>query len=277
MSYVSYISTLSIPACAPQINGSFLEEQIPGFRTTSVGNRQGWKASLTEIDSDLLDGSIYRRRKDNNKEVTVNFNITTDSKATFNSSWNRLRWLLSKESSKFIFNDEPKLYMIGNVTDISDDPVDGSGSGVISANGSYTIHFSDPYKYAVTETEVSLSNGVFTTVNAGMYPSKPRFEITCTSSLAGITLIDANSNIILIGDMSLASGAAQSKFQKNDVIKINTADCSIYVGTTPVPGYGDIANQWEEFKIQNGSNSIKCTWTAGSTATAKMFYREVYR
>ena len=281
MNYTSYIDSLPIPDCALQINGKFLERNVPGYRTNSVDGRQQWGVDLTEITTDLRNGSIYRRKKDQSREFTVKFNITTDSRLTFNSSWNRLRWFLSTESSKFIFNDEPNLYMIGNVTNLSEEAITADGINAYSMSGSYTVHLSDPYKYSVDEVKVPMTTQgdqhVFNANNAGLFPSKPRFEITCGSDLGGIFIVSPHGPTLLVGDTSLPIGDAAIKFHKGDKLVIDTVGTNITLNGIPVPAYGDIANSWEEFEILNGANLILCNYTSAASISANMFYREVYR
>jgi len=68
-----------------------------------------------------------------------------------------------------------------------------------------------------------------------------------------------------------------NKLMPGDVVVIDTGDGSITVNGTDAPELGAIGNQWEDFVLSPGVNSIVCaasSWVDDDTYTMK--YREVY-
>lgn len=176
-----YIQSLAKPNCAVQVNGNFLEDLIPGYRTSSVSGRNADKLDITEIEIGNAAGSRYRRKREQTKDIQVNFAIIKSDLASVHLAARLLRKFLDSENIHFIFNDEPSMYWIGNVNEFTEEYPDFSGEDDKAAmTGSFTIHCSDPRRYATVETRVT-TNGINGTnavelINNGSAPTPIRID-----------------------------------------------------------------------------------------------------
>ncbi|CAK7008628.1 MAG: hypothetical protein EUB_01604 [Eubacterium sp.] len=150
-----YFSRLSLPECAVKVNGQYLERTIVGYRTSSVSGRN-------ELSSDLFEKTIgdtgptkYLYKKDKTRDILVQFALVADTRFEHEKLFNELKGVLHVDNSKFVFDDEPDVYYIGTVRDVTCRRVDSSGSDAIASVGEIAIHCSDPYKYSNTITTVT--------------------------------------------------------------------------------------------------------------------------
>ncbi len=71
-----------------------------------------------------------------------------------------------------------------------------------------------------------------------------------------------------------------NKFSANDVLVADCESGEIFLNDLPKPEYGALGNEWEEFYLKPGYNTIGCSyseWLTGDyVPTCKMIYREVF-
>lgn len=159
MSYITeYIAGLDKPNCAVSVNGNWLEDLVHGYRTHSVTGRNTSSMEITEVTVGNSNGSRYRRKRDESKDITVSFGITGEDEQSIHKLSEMLQKTLNTAESKFIFYDEQDVYWIGTVNSFSEDWVNASGSDAKAMTGEFVIHCSDPYRYATVETTVT-TNG----------------------------------------------------------------------------------------------------------------------
>lgn len=295
MSIIDYIGSLPIPESAflvdTNINAGFLETYIPGFRTTSVSGLHAWDRSVSEVDSDIQGGSLFRRVKDSTREVTVSFNITTDTTNEFDRSWNLLKEkLYEQDELKFYFGsdisnrdhmsamewtDSVKYrvrYIKGSVTSISEDPIEVDYNGVRTMNGSYIIHLSSPYIYTKYAPVIPVVNS--NTAKDGqigyesLYYASYKELLTITfnvnSDMDGVAIIDSKGHTIQVGDPTAALGSS-NRFHKGDTIIVDIDAKTINVNGIDRPDLGDIANEWDNFLVNsNSNNAITIKMTTGA-------------
>lgn len=225
MNVVSYVGALAKPACAPIFLGSeddpedykeygfYLEDKVPGYRTVSVEGRESHSTDLKTDTNNTMVGDIWLGTKLNSRTITVNFAITTDTKAQLLRSYGTLRSVCSNlmyDMYRVIFHDDEAYYYEGHLTDVTMDEIDGSGSGVYAGNGSLTIYCEKPMKYSVKEYVASSdSNGFIRVSYDGTYPSYPRFELTNSENNGAIIISDQYSDVLLFGEVHNLQGEVE--------------------------------------------------------------------
>lgn len=83
-------------------------------------------------------------------------------------------------------------------------------------------------------------------------------------------------------DYGPAPHLISNKFNKNDVVEFDTENNSIRVNSVVKPGYGALGNDWENFKVYPGANTITISYpiTSENTninrPTGELTFREVF-
>lgn len=197
MNVVNYVASLPHPKLSCSIDGIWLEDEVPGFRTSYVDGRESYSVNIEELTSKKIVGSRYVGRSLPVRELNIHYYITTDTYEQFQKSFNKLRSLLwSKEEKKIIFGDEPDVYFEGTAKSTTPKYIVNKHN----AEGDITIHCSKPFKYSVKEITVTPnSNGIFEIDYGGTYPSYPILQATAKSSLGYVSMVNQNAKIIQIG------------------------------------------------------------------------------
>ena len=157
-----------LPAEALSINGTYIENEITGYRTVNVSGRELTAAELFSADVGKADGAVYQGKRYQPREITVTYQLVSASNAAFRAAYNRLNQLLAIEQAKLIFADEPDKYFIGTLTDRT--AVDAGRNSVV---GEFTFTCVDPFKYSITEHEVTFVDGVAELEYFGTMPAYP--------------------------------------------------------------------------------------------------------
>ena len=173
----------SLPIEALQINGKYIEELIPGYRTLSVSGREALSAELSIYETGVRDGSSVKNKRYPAREITVQYQLIAKTANEFREKYNTLAGILNVEEATLIFNDETDKFFVGTPTEI-DDVEPGSNCVV----GEFKIFCADPFKYSVVTYEVSASDlqesdgegniysgKAFVTNYKGTYKSFPEF------------------------------------------------------------------------------------------------------
>ena len=161
-----------IPAEAPMINGEYLEEIIPGYRTLTVQGREAIAAEVETQSAGRRDGSMFLSRRYPERVIRVRYQLICESAETFRDAYNMLAAYLHTESAQLIFRDEPDKYYTGIPGQL--EAVEPGRNAVTSV-----VEFicPDPYKYSVAEYEVEQdADGDMTCDYRGTFPAKPSFS-----------------------------------------------------------------------------------------------------
>lgn len=150
-----YFSALPLPECAMKVNGKYLERIIVGYRTSFVSGRNELSSELFEKTIGDIGPTKYLYKKDKTRDILVRFALVADNRFEHEKLFNELKSMLHADDSKFIFDDEPNVYYIGTVKDITCEFVNASGSDVVASVGNIVIHCSVPYKYSEVITTVA--------------------------------------------------------------------------------------------------------------------------
>ena len=139
-------SKSSLPSEALQIDGTYIENLIDGYRTLYVTGRELLESEITEREIDLVDGSEYTGKRDTTRSITVGYQLLCTSPREFQEKFNKLSGILNKEQAKLIFADEPDKYFIGTKSSVGDvEP------GRLNVKSEFTFYCCDPRKYSAAE------------------------------------------------------------------------------------------------------------------------------
>lgn len=191
-----------LPAEAVSLNGIYIENVIPSFRTLSVRGREQADIDVYEIDNDYHDGGMYQRKRYRSRTITVRYQLISANNTAFRNAYNRLHAILDEEQMQVIFNDESDKYYTGTVSDIRE--VDEGTNAVV---GEYDIFCADPYKYSVQEYEVEADeNGLIELNYDGSFRAFPKLKAEIQSTNGFVGFVDGNGRIIQIGNPDEADG-----------------------------------------------------------------------
>lgn len=168
------ITATPIPAEAMQINGTYLETEITGYRTLYVKGREALSPELETLEIGTRDGSIRKSKRYPARIITVGYQIMAADDAAFREAYNRLGNILNVDDAEIIFNDEQDKFFIGTPTLV--DEVDPGSNSITSE---IEITCLDPLKYSVVEYEVEASPDDPSTIlidYGGTYKSFPTLE-----------------------------------------------------------------------------------------------------
>lgn len=144
-------STL-LPSEALQINGEFIENLVPGYRTLNVRGREALSPELSHYETGIRDGSTLKSRRFPARTIVVAYQLIAESNTAFREAYNKLGSILNVEDAELIFNDETDKYYIGTPSAIGEvEP------GLNAVTGEIEIICADPFKYSVVEYEVTPS------------------------------------------------------------------------------------------------------------------------
>lgn len=139
-----------LPSEALRINGEYLENLIPGYRTLNVSGREALSPELSTFTTGIRDGGTLKIRRFPARVITVKYHIIAENNGAFREAYNALAGALNVENAELIFNDEADKYFIGTPSKIKDvDP------GLNAVVGEFEILCADPLKYSVEEYEVT--------------------------------------------------------------------------------------------------------------------------
>lgn len=264
-----YFSRLPLPECAVKVNDEYLERTIVGYRTSSVSGRN-------ELSSDLFEKTIgdtgptkYLYKKDKTRDILVQFALVADSLFEHEKLFNKLKGVLHADNSKFVFEDEPDVYYVGTVRDITCTRLDSSGSDAFASVGEIAIHCSNPYKYSNTITTVTakVEDGklVANINNDGSGEVYPVYRIKHKAENGYIGIVHTGGAF----EMGNIEEADKEPYEQSEQLIKNFENFSPYTGTNPqnptIPLNGSLRQSGDYLEIENiGSTTQQWNWHGGS-------------
>ena len=101
-------SDTTLPSEAISVNGEYIEELLPGYRTLYTEGRELLESELTEIQIGNQNGTRYQYKRDVPREITVHYQILSNSPEDFREKFNELSRILDQEQMKinagYIYN-----------------------------------------------------------------------------------------------------------------------------------------------------------------------------
>jgi predicted phage tail component-like protein len=166
-------SEIALPSEAMRINGAYIEELIPGYRTLNVQGRESLSPELMTFKTGVRDGSVLQNRRYPERTIIVKYQIIAETNEAFRAAYNQLGGVLNVENAELIFEDEPDKFFIGTPSKIRE--VEPGKNSVI---GEFEILCADPFKYSVLEYEAEPDldeNSILLDYN-GTYKAFPTLE-----------------------------------------------------------------------------------------------------
>lgn len=246
---------MELPSEAMQINGEYLEELIPGYRTLSVSGREALSPEIESYHTGIRDGSARKSRRYQERIITVKYQLVAKSNEEFREAYNKLGGILNTEDAQLIFRDEPDKYFIGTPSLIEE--VEPGRNAVV---GELEFLCLDPFKYSVVEYEAipDMLQGSILLDYHGTYKSFPVLEAdfyretdtsadgSASNPLTGkgdcgfVAFFNETKKIIQLGDPDEVD--TEEKYQKSQTL--------VSAGFEGASGWGSAAqSQW----TQNGS------------------------
>lgn len=162
-----------LPSEALKINGTYIEDLIPGYRTLTVEGREALSPEIATYDTGYRDGSLMSGKRYPARTIRVTYQLIAKTCEEFRECYNKLGAILNVTDAELIFADEEDKYFTGTPSRIGEVP-----PGRNSVIGEFDILCLDPFKYSVAEYTASASPGdpcIFIDYN-GTYKSFPKLQ-----------------------------------------------------------------------------------------------------
>lgn len=162
-----------LPSEALQINGKYIENLIPGYRTLRVEGREALSPDVVTHDIGMRDGSQLKSKRYPERIITVTYQLKAATNEEFREAYNKLGSILNVTDAELIFNDEQDKFFIGTPCVIGS--VTGGTNSVV---GQIEFLCVDPFKYSVIEYEAipNLEDGSVSIDYNGTYKAFPTLE-----------------------------------------------------------------------------------------------------
>lgn len=162
-----------LPSEALRINGEYIENLIPGYRTLNVSGREALSPEIETYETGIRDGSKLKSRRYPARTITVKYQLIAESNEAFRAAYNKLGGLLDVQNAELVFNDEQDKFFIGTPSGLGE--IEPGSNAVV---GEIAFQCNDPFKYSVDEFEVEPSpneQSVLFEYN-GTYKAYPKLE-----------------------------------------------------------------------------------------------------
>ena len=189
---VNEVSEVAVlPSEALQINGEFIENIIPGYRTLQVSGREALSPELNTYETGVRDGSALQSKRYPARTIIVRYQLISKSNEAFRDAYNKLASVLDVEEAELIFNDEPDKFFKGTLSSIGE-----VTPGVNSVVGEFEFLCADPFKYSVVEYEAepSFVDGSFLIDYNGTYKAYPTLEAEFFSENESVAALTGNGD-----------------------------------------------------------------------------------
>lgn len=140
----------ALPAEALSIDGTYIEDEIPGYRTLRVSGRELLLRDLETFEVGYRDGASLKGSRFPARVITVEYQLLCADDQAFREAYISLCNLLNVTEVQCIFADEPDKYYIGTPHNAGEVPW-----GTNRVVSTFEILCMDPFKYSVEEYEVS--------------------------------------------------------------------------------------------------------------------------
>lgn len=199
----------ALPSEALQINGEFIENLIPGYKTLTVSGREALSPELITYETGVRDGSALQSKRYPARSIIVTYQIKAESNEEFRAAYNKLASILDVEEAQLIFNDEPDKFFTGTLSTFGE-----VTPGANSVVGEFEFLCADPFKYSVAEYEAepTLIDNSFLIDYNGTYKAYPTLEaeffneneadgaLTGNGDCGYVVFFNENEKIIQLGN-----------------------------------------------------------------------------
>nr|DAO53629.1 MAG TPA: distal tail protein [Caudoviricetes sp.] len=126
------------------IDGQYIENLVPGYRTLQVGGRELLKQSATSNAIGISDGETLEYVRNPSREITVGYQLIADDDEAFRTAFYKLSGILHGDTHQVSFNDDLSVYWNAVLTDVDDVP---KGRNAITS--SFTLFVPDGVAHSV--------------------------------------------------------------------------------------------------------------------------------
>lgn len=133
-----------LPAEAMLIDGQYIENLVPGYRTLQVGGRELLKQSATSNVIGISDGETLEYVRNPSREITVGYQLVAADDEAFRTAFYKLSGILHGDTHQVSFNDDLSVYWNAVLTDVDDVP---KGRNAITS--SFTLFVPDGIAHSV--------------------------------------------------------------------------------------------------------------------------------
>ena len=198
-----------LPSEALCLNGEYIENIIPGYRTLYVEGREALSPEVDSFTVGSSDGASIKNKRYPERTIIVTYQIIAESNEAFREAYNKLAAVLDVEEAQLIFNDEPDKFFTGTPSSIGAVP-----PGRNAVTGTFEILCVDPFKYSVIEYEAdpNVADGSFLINYNGTHKAYPTLEaefykedvedgtVTGNGDCGYVAFFNENEKIIQLGD-----------------------------------------------------------------------------
>lgn len=159
-----------LPSEALCLNGEYIENLIPGYRTLTVEGREALSPELDYFSVGSSDGATQKSKRYPERIIKITYQLIAKSSEDFRQAYNELGRILDVENAELIFNDELDKFYTGTPSHIGEVP-----PGKNAVTGTFEILCVDPFKYSLVEYEAepSLEDSSILLDYAGTYKAYP--------------------------------------------------------------------------------------------------------
>ena len=158
----------TLPSAAFKLNGSFLEDLVPGYHTLNARGKWTLEKELFTAEANIRSGAIFTNSRYPAREIEIEYFIEGSGWEALQAKYTALMGYLDTEDAQIIFNGESDKYVHGYF--VIDDDIE---TDVITRSGRFKIVCMDPFKYSVTEHVVQAAGGVISVYYDGTYKAYP--------------------------------------------------------------------------------------------------------
>jgi predicted phage tail component-like protein len=133
-----------IPAEAMLIDGKYIENLVPGYRTLQVGGRELLKQDAKSNPIGISDGEMLEYVRNPSREITVGYQLIAADEKSFRTAFYKLSGILHGDTHQVSFNDDLSVYWNAVLTDVDDVP---KGRNAITS--SFTLFVPDGIAHSV--------------------------------------------------------------------------------------------------------------------------------
>ena len=261
-----------LPSEALNIEGEYIENLIPGYRTLHVAGREPLSPELVTFSTGSRDGSTILSKRFPERILTVTYQLVSKTNEEFREAFNKLGGILNVTDAVLIFNDEQDKYFIGTPCTI--DEVEPGRNAVV---GKFEILCADPCKRSVTEYEAvaNLDEKTILIDYKGSHRAFPILEaqffkeeehdtendfiqnITGLGDCGYVAFFNEDEKIIQVGNPDEADGIANA-YKKSQALILQKFEAKNAWTNTASSLWNLNSTEWEAGKVyQTGNLAMK--------------------
>lgn len=220
---------VSLLAEAISIDGEYIENHIPGYRTLAVSGRESLEYDVTDEDRPIgIDGMEYYGKRQPDRTITVKFSLQADTAAIFMARYRQLKGFCQGDNRELRFADEPNAHYVGTLV-----TVDEPESGQLYVVGEMSFYCADPClisdvldsKTAATEDGIIIAH----INNEGSAAAYPIYRITHAAENGYLGIVHSGG-VLEIGNREETD---QISYAQSETLSGSFADFSPFTGTNP--------------------------------------------